>query len=363
MSHLIEAQDTLYVPTLKAFPNFASSWHGLETPVKGKIRRDGSNVPAVVPPVEAVPASAFAKAEWNGKPIQGWGENQIVLVDCGEHWQFAQVAGKRFEPSPNEVLREAVLSALDEVVGADNYVIAAEGTLANKTEYILSVYLKQDGDLVIGKEDKHQVFFNANGCFSSRLTRSFMLALNRIVCGNTLQMSIDSAGNARCVVKYTRKGNALITPKFLESNLRGWIEAKEQYKRVSEAAIAYPMKSDDFRAFAAGVYGGEKAQVLSTRSFNEIEAMTDLFERGKGNGGANAFDAFNAFTDHYSHLGAHSKCERKREAASRSGAAANWKRQAFLSISSEEEIEACKERGVVLYADKVEKIRLKALQS
>ena len=124
-------------------------------------------------------------------------------------------------------------------------------------------------------------------------------SLIRIVCMNTLRWSLESAGEVGFRVYHTK--NALLQMTNLPELLKLTIENRKKFAEFTEELDAINCSKADVRHLTAGYFAENTDGVLSTRSFNAIDEITNLFERGKGNRGATRYDLLNGITEYYTH--------------------------------------------------------------
>ena len=114
------------------------------------------------------------------------------------------------------------------------------------------------------------------------------------------------------------------------------------------------MSLDGFKAFACGVFTNDGTDLLTTTSKNRIDDLETLFQRGQDNCGETRFDAFNAFTEYFTHGDGVGKksTDTQKLAKANFGRGAEWKREALRVLSNEEIFaDSCK-RGERLLNDR-----------
>ena len=77
-----------------------------------------------------------------------------------------------------------------------------------------------------------------------------------------------------------------------------------KFKAQFERLLNEPMKVDKARDLFAGWMirsTSEEGRDLGPKTLTKVNRLTDLFQVGKGNNGANRADAFSAVTDYYTH--------------------------------------------------------------
>lgn len=132
----------------------------------------------------------------------------------------------------------------------------------------------------------------------------------RVVCANTASLALRGAG-AEVSIRHTLSASARMgeAARVLGLAELGFREQAETAKRLTELALSRA----EFQMFAAqlltGEDDGDKALEVVSKAEGRSETMyenkgnelTRLFERGKGNTGATAWDALNAVTEFIDH--------------------------------------------------------------
>jgi len=309
---MITKFDTVYTPN----GEFAETWHGLQTTLEADIALDGSNVPNVfVPIVESkftlqdVDASRLVTDKVNeddetpmgDNPLDSW---KMILADHPLGLLPLHVPKAGYAIHQNKALFDSLVQAATAVMGKDNVTIASLFTLGACSQFGMSILIKGMESFTIGKgkgKELHKQFFNLISSHNGFVSSAILLSIIRQVCMNTVLASLaDAEANGRQTkFKHTAKSLELITPASFEQSLKGWIEASASYKAALESFMTVPMTIDGFRAFASGVFTNEGSDDLSTTSFNRVQDMESLFQRGKGNKGIALSDGINAFTEYF----------------------------------------------------------------
>ena len=108
----------------------------------------------------------------------------------------------------------------------------------------------------------------------------------------------DRSGEFRFKLRHSKN----LVPKIenMEKAIDQFIGVTAQFQQAMKIANEIPVKLDQARPLFAG-WIAEETNGLSTRSFNTVGRLTELFTRGAGNRGETLLDAFSAVTDFYSH--------------------------------------------------------------
>lgn len=370
MSHLIvKGIDQVFTP---ANEKWGKTWHGLETQLKGGLLLDGSNLADVFCPIVQCGLKPDYSGEISTLPAEAQdgatvqlNEFKLIMADCTKGLSGKihplHVPRKGYVIHQNRALFDSIVTAAQKVLGDGGFELVTVGTLGGYSQFFVSIAIKgqagfEVGSLDNGKADKWEKFFNLNSSHNGLIASNCMLSTVRIVCMNTVKMSISDAESAGTVsvIKHTQNSEALITADTFEANLKTWLSRSEKFQAMLAHCKAATMNTAQFQSFAAGVFTNPKSDELSTVSFNRIQAMSDLFEHGKGNAGKSRYDAVNAFTEYFTHGDADSSVSTsKRVAMANFGRGNDWKNEA-LAIATDETLFAdTMKRGEILYADRV----------
>ncbi len=364
--HLITDLDFVFVP---AEGRYNSTWHGLEIQKEGGISLDGSNIPEVFrlmveagfkpdfnAEISTVPAEM---AEFLGvNPMTDW---KVILADLRENNKGiipVHVCKKGYSIHQNKLIFDSMVKAAQQVLGTA-FEIVTVGTLGAYSQFFVSIAIKGENEsFTIGADDLYHCFYNAISSHNGLVSSQTLLSAIRAVCMNTVQASIAdaSANGTSAGIRHTAHSTELITADRFAQSLESWVKQKDQYKATLLALRGVPMSADEFKSFAAGVFSREDSDVLSTRSFNRIEELLPLFQRGKGNKGETAYDAINAFTEYFTDgngVGSKKVKNNRRIASANFGRGNEWKLEAMRAAGDPETLADVLERGTILYADKL----------
>lgn len=369
MSHLIvKPYDQVFTP--EGHPVYRVTWHGLETPVKGKaLPTSGEGMEHAFSPifqcgfrpdtdvaVNTIPSELAD--ELGDSPVKGW---KLLLADLrarGLGVQPLHVVKNSYTIHQNRVLFDSFVEAANRVLGEKGFTLATVGTLGAFTQFFCSMEIGGETGFNIGKGDKWQSFFNLVSSHNGLVASSIHMSNVRIVCFNTVQASIANL-ESELAIRHTKNSLALVTPEAFESALCQWVKAKAAFKAMLEIVRGQSMTLDGFRAFAAGLFTNDGSDSLSTTSFNRVSEMEILFQRGKGNKGETVYDGLNAITEYFTSgngVGSSKVTLAKRVASANFGRGADWKREAIRIVSDEREFKVAMERGQRLYGEKLKLI-------
>jgi hypothetical protein len=86
----------------------------------------------------------------------------------------------------------------------------------------------------------------------------------------------------------------------MEKAIDQFVGVTAQFQKALTIANEIPLTTTDARSLFAG-WAAAETNGLSSRTFNTVTRLTELFQRGAGNNGETLLDAFSAVTDFYSH--------------------------------------------------------------
>lgn len=358
--HNITNIDTLYCPNNE---QFSKTWHGLQTITEEKeIAFDGSNVPDVFCPM----VEGQLNPSFDGQGIELTEDMQsemrkwkLICADLRDNDKSNQIIPVHIPKSgyqihQNKDLFDNLIEACQEVLG-NKFEIATIGTLGGYKSFIVSISIEGMETFTLDGNDKFNQFFNLISSHDGSLASCIMLSVVRIVCQNTAEFSIQQSeqNGTRERIKHTV--NSDISPKWIEENLKSWINYTQVYKQTLQDIKKEKMDLQKFRYFSAGIFSDKTSDKLSSQSFNRINDLESLFVRGQGNKGETEFDAYNAFTEFFtSGRGNGNGEKRKRFAKASFGRGADWKREAFEALKNRQELPKLIKRGETLFNDKVQ---------
>lgn len=380
MSHMIEKEDTVYVPSDAIW---RETWHGLQTQVEGKIQLEGGNIPDVFHPIGQ--CGMKPDLELTGE-FAITGDNAIEMEKSMKNWKLIY-ADLRTNPKSNSIvplhvpkegylihqnrtLFDAMVKSAEKVLGADGFEIVTVGTLGGFSQFFVSIAIKGKdsfdmGKLANGETDIWKQFFNLNSSHNGLIASNRMLSTIRIVCMNTVQASISDAENGGTIqsIKHTKSSGELITEATFARDLEQWLTYSTKFQEALARLKSETLTLDQFRFFASGVFtledgnGKVLSDKLSTNSYNRIDDLTALFQRGQGNAGQSKYDAINAFTEYFTSGAGTGNPDKvklsKRIASANFGRANQWKLQALDMLLDEKAFKSTLKRGKTLLNEKI----------
>lgn len=228
------------------------------------------------------------------------------------------------------ITNEEAFDTVHNVFG-DSVQVVTAGTLHGCKVFFVSLDIGQC-EYTGPRGDKFMQYLDVvtshNGTLGTRLYDSG----TRIVCMNTLIMSLHNRGNLDFTVYHSK--NAAENLKKVSADLSAVFSARAEYFSTLEYFDTLPMTIEQARYLATHFLATWKLdkdddlpREISTQIFNKAEEIGEVFKSGDGNRGANAYDFFNAITQVYTWGSGTGKNATKQEKflSSRDGTAAEIK--------------------------------------
>jgi phage/plasmid-like protein (TIGR03299 family) len=275
MAHQILENDTI-VATEK-------TWHGLEGELLSNINLENSKLDWLV-------TSKPLTYLHNGEQLAVEGFKAIVRQDTG---YVLNVCKESYEIIQNQVLFDLIENALDGV----KHKITCAGSLFNNRKAFISVTLESNQDYVVNR-DQFQNYLTFTTSHDGSLALCVYDTSIRVVCNNTLQMSLNSKGKLDLRVMHTKGSQAKIAnmAQVLETTFE---KRDEFYSAYADLMLAKIDEQTAYNSLVGFVNTSDK--VLSTKAKNIADSMFDLFQSGKGNAGNTKADLLNGVTEYYTH--------------------------------------------------------------
>ena len=281
------------------------AWHGLEI-----LRPDGitaDDVSRLCPKIHEVPLAVTIDGE-----TLDVGEKTLVAdyKDCrpeiiGNVNRFAVLGshGNKYGVISNCELYEALKAG----IGDAGKVVTA-GTLGKGKRAFFSVLLNEGGEFSFkrsnGTRDDYKAHINFVTSHDGTLAAQAYDSMIRIVCQNTLDWSLEAAGEVGFKVYHTA-GSAVAMQKMGEL-LAAVLEGRREFVGAMGELEQIQLSTSQAREIATGYFAligarmnGGKVEALATRSANAADEITALFGRGKGNEGKTAYDLLNGATEYW----------------------------------------------------------------
>lgn len=214
----------------------------------------------------------------------------------------------------NKAFLQLVADCMAKLPGS---IVASVGSLKNRALIFVGLsipdfYTKADKTIcttftAAGREMKCYLSFLSSHDKSTGLT--VVMSTICTVCFNTFSANLMQDGDKTFKVHVKHTKNMAATIADIPAMVEAFFMTVAHLKKVLDALYLVPCTVDDARAFFAGLLSEAEefsaTQLdklsMSTRRFNQVDRLTELFQTGKGNRGENLSDVFNAVTDFYTH--------------------------------------------------------------
>lgn len=313
MAHCIESHDIVY-------SNRSAEWHGLAQVTE----INKSSIGKILFPIVSS-EDVFADSELGQIKFSGLKALFADLRERGEGLLPLDIRSSLYRPIGNLEVWDALESGLTGI----GHTITTAGTLGDCRRFFVSVELtddKNDGFRVAG--DDFKAYLNFVTSHDGTLALQAYDSNTRVVCQNTLNLSLRTAGNYRVTVKHTK--NASLEIQGLEQWIQHTLRVRHEFAVSLEKLTEIKLDAGQARQAASGYYllaqGGEGE--FSPRTKKDVSNVVNLFQNGRGNKGETAYDLFNGVTDYYTNgrgAGIETASAEKRLGASFFGAAARHK--------------------------------------
>lgn len=183
---------------------------------------------------------------------------------------------------------------VNEVLGGTGYNIASLMMLWNRSFWAISTELSELNEIqsVAGRESKF--YLNFSGGLDKMTSPQAELSNILAVCNNTISLS--------------RMTGEMLFKERLTKNFKTCLEAgKAEVEKAAGMAKVFSATMEQLannscntsraERIVAGYISAPDTQKLSTRAKNTVESVATLFNKGRGNAGANEFDLLNAWTE------------------------------------------------------------------
>jgi len=219
-------------------------------------------------------------------------ENAMGLVPL-------HVSRKTYEVIDNETVFNVISNAFA------NCPITSAGTLQAAQVFFMSLDIG-DNQRKGPRGDVYMQNLNALTSHNGTLGTRFFDSNVRMVCMNTVRASLSNRGLLDFVVYHTKGAHAALDT--VSNDLTLVMQARNEFfdglglldtvactaAQARALYVAYTLYLAETKAATVTNDG------ISTQVFNRADEIGSLFVRGKGNAGANLYDAWNALTDCFS---------------------------------------------------------------
>jgi len=227
----------------------------------------------------------------NDTPLEGWS-----FFRCSDDGKPAGVpVAESYIALSNARFWEIVQNA----VGGTGATIESAGTIYDRCRRFVTVKLGTDLDTFKVGDREFNNRFSLLDSIDGSTNFYGVNSSTCVVCANTFAVVMgDHSGEFRFKIRHSKN----ILPKIenMEKAIDQFLGVTAQFKKALSIANEIPVTPVDARSLFAG-WAATDTNGMSSRSFNTVTRLTELFNRGAGNNGETLLDAFSAVTDYYSH--------------------------------------------------------------
>ena len=227
----------------------------------------------------------------NDTPLEGWSyfrcsdDGKPVGVPVAD--TYSAITNSRFW----EIVHNAV--------GGSGAVIESAGTIFDRCRRFVTVKLGTDLDTFKVGDREFKNRFSLLDSIDGSTNFYGVNSSTCVVCANTFAIVMgDTSGEFRFKLRHSK--NLLPKIENMEKAIDQFVGVTAQFQKALVIANEVPVDVADARALFAG-WMATDTNGMSSRSFNTVTRLTELFQRGAGNKGETLLDAFSAVTDFYSH--------------------------------------------------------------
>ena len=227
----------------------------------------------------------------NDTPLEGWS-----YFRCSDDGKPAGVpVSESYQALTNGRFWEIVQNA----VGGTGATIESAGTIYDRCRRFITVKLGTDLDVFKVGDREFKNRFSLLDSIDGSTNFYGVNSSTCVVCANTFAVVMgDTSGEFRFKIRHSK--NLLPKIENMEKAIDQFIGVTAQFKKALEIANEIPVTPTDARSLFAG-WAATDTNGMSSRTFNTVGRLTELFQRGAGNNGETLLDAFSAVTDFYSH--------------------------------------------------------------
>ena len=227
----------------------------------------------------------------NDTPLDGWSyfrcsdDGKPVGVPVAD--TYSAITNSRFW----EIVQNAV--------GGSGAVIESAGTIYDRCRRFVTVKLGTDLDTFKVGDREFKNRFSLLDSIDGSTNFYGVNSSTCVVCANTFAVVMgDHSGEFRFKMRHSK--NLLPKIENMEKAIDQFVGVTAQFQKALTIANEIPLTPTDARSLFAG-WAAAETNGLSSRTFNTVTRLTELFQRGAGNNGETLLDAFSAVTDFYSH--------------------------------------------------------------
>lgn len=227
----------------------------------------------------------------NDTPLEGWS-----FFRCSDD---GKAAGVPVFESYNALSNARFWEIVQNAVGGTGATIESAGTIYDRCRRFVTVKLGTDLDTFKVGDREFNNRFSLLDSIDGSTNFYGVNSSTCVVCANTFAVVMgDASGEFRFKIRHSK--NLLPKIENMEKAIDQFVGVTAQFQKALTIANEVPVTPVDARALFAG-WSATDTNGMSSRSFNTVTRLSELFQRGKGNNGETLLDAFSAVTDYYSH--------------------------------------------------------------
>jgi phage/plasmid-like protein (TIGR03299 family) len=210
--------------------------------------------------------------------------DKSILGDCGPNYELLQ--------------NEKVFEWFDPFIQSDAARIHTCGAL--KGGSIIWVLAKLNNDPVqVRQNDTVDKYLLLSHSFDGTMSVRISFTPIRVVCWNTLSLSIRDHNSARVRIRHSSlmHDNMKLVQEAVNLDNQNFEVTVEKYKALQNRGV----NQNDLKKYFRQVWEIPEGEAVSTRTKNQLETLEGLFEYGIGNQGKTMWDAYNAVTQYFSY--------------------------------------------------------------
>jgi hypothetical protein len=280
MAHQIKGKDSAARPA-----SAPPSWHRLEQIIPGDITSP-ADIPLIACPVYSEDNTI------PGYEISRPGISKRIVANRDSELIIINTASPQYRVFSNDRLLELALKAFEKngIPAALSFAV----TLDNLSKVCYSFKITSPTEFF--DTDAHELFINIMNAHDGTAGCRAYGSSTRVVCNNTLQLSLRGAKEAFDYLFYHDSiGEKMLNdlPTLIEATL---VNA-EHYAKLREQMKNAPLNFTKARALAAALLA--KKAKPSAQTVNAADGIAYLFLKGRGNEGVNVCDFLDGVTEFY----------------------------------------------------------------
>ena len=171
--------------------------------------------------------------------------------------------------------------------------VESYGTLQNRRKRFVSLKPSSKVGFTAGKREFRQ-YLSLLDALDGTTNLTCLYNSVCVVCANTYASAMTGGG--KCARNRHSKNHLDRVPEF-EATIDAFFGFSAQFEKLMNQLDSMPVDPGKAKNVYAGFLGG--GDEMSTRTANQVDRLTALFQSGRGNGGATALDLFSGVTEYY----------------------------------------------------------------